>query len=448
MSFTAPVFLLFAGIVILLYYTVFRKRQWLFLLAASAVFCAFSGWQGCLLIFITVASTYLSALCFGKAQSQKIRRLVLFSCLALNLGILICFKYLAADLPLGMSFYTLQTMSYLIDAYRKPDSENIERNPFKLALFTAFFPQLAQGPMARYGELKKTLYGRHAFSADALVSGLLRAAFGFFKKIVIADALMPLARTYCHGAAQIALSLLLYAAALYCDFTGGIDIALGMAQVLGICPPENFSHPYRAKTVAEFWRRWHMTMGAWFRDYVFLPLSVSTPFLKFTAWSRKSFKNKFGKRLPVYIATLITWLLTGAWHGGNIMYILWGLCNGAVLLVSQELEPIYRKFHKRFPALRQNKAYGAFQVVRCFVIMSLIRGINLAGMGFTPDAVVSLSWVQWTLVAAALLVTVFYKPPKTRLWRVCATCAFVLAVLVFGVYGFGYNASTFIYTRF
>jgi len=179
-----------------------------------------------------------------------------------------------------------------------------------------------------------------------------------------------------------------------------------------------------------------------------MPLSVSAPFLKLSSWSRKTFKNKLGKRLPVYIATLLTWLLTGAWHGGNAWFLLWGLANGLIILLSQELEPLYRKFHTRFPRLRENKLYGAFQVVRCFVIMSLIRGINLAGVGFTPELTPALAWPQWILITLALLLVIFYRPPKRRLWRVCAAGAFIVAVLVFGVYGFGYDSAAFMYSRF
>jgi len=376
------------------------------------------------------------------------RRPMLIVCLIINIGILVLFKYIIVDLPLGMSFYTLQTMSYLIDCYRTQNAEYTERNPFKLALFTAFFPQLLQGPMSRFDVLRKTLYEPHQYDAAHFTEGLLRVAFGFFKKLVIADALMPLLRTYCNSVGEYLFAMLLYAVALYCDFTGGIDVTIGVAKMFGIQLTENFIRPYFAKSIEEFWRGWHITMGAWFRDYVFWPLMVSGPFMRLSTFCRKHFGKRVAKRLPVWIATILTWLLTGMWHGASAYFVLWGAVNGVVILLSQEFEPIYARFQHRFPDLSKRRWYSALSVSRCFALMTLIRGINLIGIGFTPNITIDFSAARWIVLSCAVAITVMYKPPNTNFARFCVALAFAMAVIVFGSYGIGYDSSSFIYTRF
>ena len=175
-------------------------------------------------------------------------------------------------LPLGISFYTFQTMGYIIDVYR--DKYPYEKNIFKLALFISFFPQLIQGPISRFDDLKETLFGEHSFDAKAISFGLQRILWGFFKKLVIADRLLPAVNTIVRNPEEyqgvyVLVGMFFYAIQLYADFTGGIDIAIGVAEVFGIRLKENFERPYFSKSITEYWRRWHISLGSWFREYMF-----------------------------------------------------------------------------------------------------------------------------------------------------------------------------------
>ena len=171
------------------------------------------------------------------------------------------------------------------------------------------------------------------------------------------------------------LLTLFYAVQIYADFTGGIDMTIGLSQALGIDLAENFIRPFFSKNIAEYWRRWHITLGEWMKSYIFYPISVSQPMLKLSKKARSSMGN-FGKRLPVYVASIATWLVTGIWHGITPNFILWGMMNCFVIVVSEELNPLYEKFHNRF-GWKEKKWYGAFEILRMFLLMNLIRIVDL-----------------------------------------------------------------------
>ncbi|HOB20919.1 MAG TPA: MBOAT family O-acyltransferase, partial [Candidatus Atribacteria bacterium] len=252
---------------------------------------------------------------------------------------------------MGISFYTFQTMGYIIDVYR--GKHPAERNFFKLALFVSFFPQLIQGPISRFSDLAQTLYKEHSFDSRNISFGIQRILWGYFKKVVLADRILVAVNTLIknpdtYQGAYVLIGMLFYAYQLYADFTGGIDITIGIAQVLGIEVKENFHRPYFSKNIVEYWRRWHITMGTWFRDYLFYPLSVSKPMLNISKHSRRLFGEALGKRIPVYLSTFIVWFATGIWHGASWNFIVWGLMNCVVILISQELKPFYDWFHSRF----------------------------------------------------------------------------------------------------
>ncbi|MDR0812935.1 MAG: MBOAT family protein [Oscillospiraceae bacterium] len=456
MSFTSSYFLLFLAVLAVLYYLPLRRLQWQLLLAASFFYYAFSGIINLAYISATIVTTFIATLIMdrlrtaegrSKKQIKSRRRAVMLVCLAVNIGGLAVFKYAPLRFPLGISFYTLQTMGYLLDCYRAKNAEFTERNPFRLALFTSFFPQLIMGPISRFSDLKKTLYGGHRFNADSFLDGFLRIAFGMFKKLVIADRLSPVMKT------NPALAVFLYAIVLYCDFTGGIDIALGVAKIFGIELAENFNAPFFSTSIADYWRRWHITMGAWFRDYIFYPLSISKPMRKLTMRLKEKAGDGAAKRIPVYIATIVTWFLTGIWHGSQWNYIVWGLANGVIIMLSQECESLYKRFRAKHERLTASKPYAAFAVIRTFVLMSLLRGFDLFSY---PAQTAKLNAANIVIVAAGVLLLAAigfwrhsHKDAKpSAAWRITAACALIAAVLVFGAYGLGYDASGFIYTQF
>ena len=489
MSFTSQGFILFLGLLFLAYYIVFRRWQWQCLLVASFIFYGFSAPGNLLYITATIATTYLSTMKMLALGSEKRkRRPWLIGCLLINIGILAVLKYsgfvvgmitpkadpsfLHFAVPLGLSFYTFQSVSYLIDAYRGKKPDFIERNPFKLALFISFFPQLIQGPISRFNDLRQTLFEPHGLCSEELSKGLFRVVFGLFKKLVVADRLLLSVRALVEKPEEyrgiyVLIVVALYAVTLYADFTGGIDMTLGLSQMLGIKLKENFNHPFYSKSIAEYWRRWHITMGTWFRDYIFYPLSVSHFFLKLLKPCRRLFGQYVGGRFPVYIVTLITWFATGLWHGASWNYIVWGVVNGVVILISQELTPLYKRFHNLLPALGRTRIYGAFQVIRTFWLMCFIRSfdiyanvpltLRMIGTVFTDitDSWIGMKPLGLSLVDAlpvgiAIILMIMagkWKPEKPAgLFSAC--CILGVAILVFGVYGFGYDMRNFIYEKF
>ena len=529
MSFASTRFLAFFAVLFLLYYMIPRKHQWKLLLAGSLFFYWFAGWWCLIYIGVTAVTTYLAARKIDalaasqeawfkahrdelskeerkarKVRDKSVRFRWMLACLLVNFGILAVVKYtnfvlgnvsslvtlfggraipsLSLVLPMGISFYTFQAMGYLIDVYwgKCPAEQNLGR----FALFVTFFPQLIQGPISRFGELSRTLYGEHPWDSRQIAMGAERVLWGLAKKLIVADRLAIPLRTLVSDPEQytgvyVLAVIFLYAVQLYADFTGGIDITIGAAQMLGVKVTENFQRPFFSKNAAEYWRRWHITMGTWFRDYLFYPMSVSKSVLKLHQKCRNRF-GRFGKHVSVHTCSLILWFVTGLWHGASWNFIVWGLLNGIVIIVSQELEPLYDKFHARFPRLKGSRGWDFVQIIRTFWLMGIIRVLDVyrdvpltfrqLGTVFTalrPQALWDGSFLElgigagdWLVAAAgagAMLVCSLLgrrEPVRERLtrdhpqlaWGGCV--ALVLLTLVFGVYGIGFDATQFIYNQF
>ncbi len=528
MLFTSYGFIAFLCLLFLAYYCVPKRAQWGLLLGASYIFYAFAGW-GCLVfILITTLSAYVIARLMAResrregtyltehretmekeerkayrAKAKKKRFHILLCGLILNFGILAVLKYtgfalhnvnailgwFGSDgvaipdllLPMGISFYIFQTMGYLIDVYR--GKTEAERNPARLALFVSFFPQLVQGPISRHSDLASQLYTPHSFDCRGFTYGLQRILWGYFKKLVVADRIVGAMRVLLeepdsYRGVYVALLILLYSIQIYADFTGGIDITIGIAEALGIRLKENFMRPFSSKSTKEYWNRWHITMGSWFTDYVFYPISVCKPMMKLSKWSRKALGTTVGKRVPVYLATIVTWFLTGLWHGASWNFIVWGLLNCLVILVSQELEPLYARFRKKCPRLTASRGYGKWMAVRTFLLMGLIRSLDCYrdvpttfrmwgsmlttwNWGTLPQRISELGLrlsdgiilLLGCLLMAAISTLSAKRSVRERLyekpilsWTLCG--GLFVVVLLFGAYGIGYDATQFIYNQF
>jgi D-alanyl-lipoteichoic acid acyltransferase DltB (MBOAT superfamily) len=270
-----------------------------------------------------------------------------------------------------------------------------------------------------------------------------------------------------------------YAIELYSDFTGGIDITIGIAEVLGIRVKENFIRPYFSKSIVEYWRRWHISLGTWFKEYMFYPISVSKPMLNLSKFSRRTLGENIGKRVPVYLATILVWFTTGIWHGASWNFIVWGLANSFVILLSQECAPIYAKFHKRFP-VGDTFPYRLFQVIRTFWLMSFLRTfdcyrdvsttLKMYGtifMNLRPEQLIQgglsglgLTILDYLVLALSTLTVLFISLigrrgcvremlyDKPVLTRYVIYSLLILSILIFGAYGIGYDSSQFIYSQF
>lgn len=530
MLFTSYEFLGFLAVLFLVYYLIPKRFQWELLLLASYLFYFFAGPSYLLYILATTVTTWFVT-CqiekIGAAQSAYLKENKgsltkeerkaykektkgrqwkwLLACLLFNIGILAVVKYTNfaisnvngllhafgstkqfgfwdIALPMGISFYTFQSMGYLIDVYR--GTVPAEKNPFKVALFVSFFPQLIQGPISRFGDLASQLFAEHAFDTKTFSYGLERILWGFFKKLVIADRILTGVNTIIrdsetYSGAWVFVGMLFYALELYADFTGGIDITIGVAQALGITVKENFIRPYFSKSIKEYWRRWHITMGTWFTDYIFYPISVCKPMLKFSRFARAHFGEVIGKRLPVYLSSFAVWFATGIWHGASWNFIVWGLGNYVVIMISQELEPLYARFHNRFH-VEGRFVYKLFQVVRTVLLMSCLRTFDcyrdvpltfrMFGTMFTEGnwhilwdgslLQIGLGMLDYIVLSAGLilllLVSLLQRSGSVRdriaskpyLLRFAVWYGLFLIVLLAGAYGAGYDASQFIYNQF
>jgi alginate O-acetyltransferase complex protein AlgI len=343
MLFNSLEFAFFLPVVFILYWFVIKelKFQNILLLGASYFFYGWWDWRFLSLIVFSSFVDYLVGVGLGSATEKKKRRLLLLSSVIVNLGFLGFFKYfnfftesfadaftffgmhmdptrLEIILPVGISFYTFQTLSYSIDVYRKklePTNDIIS-----FFAFVSFFPQLVAGPIERATKLLPQFYSKRVFNYSLAVNGLRQILWGLIKKIVIADscaeyANMTFNHTADYGGSTLALGALFFAFQIYGDFSGYSDIAIGTSRLFGFNLMKNFSFPYFSRDMAEFWRRWHISLSTWFRDYLYIPLGGS----KGGLWSKV--RNIF-----------IIFLVSGFWHGANWTFIVWGLLNAIYFL--------------------------------------------------------------------------------------------------------------------
>lgn len=421
MSFTSLPFLILMGASVAAYYLVPKKIQWLVLLGASLVFYWAPGGRAILYVFYTAGTVYLAGRLLGHynalkkaapkeerkaiAAKYKLHRrlVVLFACL-LNFVLLYLLKYWnftaellqpLADvvmpgaqiplsewvLPLGISFFIFQSVGYVIDVYR--DKYEPEKNFLKLLLFVSFFPQMVQGPISRFQELAPQLMAQRSLDFTNLKYGIQLAMWGYGKKLILADRAAVLVNgvmadpTAYHGSV-LAFAIFLYCVQLYCDFSGGIDITRGVARMLGIDLAENFRRPVFSTSLTDFWRRWHITLGAWMRDYLFYPLSLSKPFGRLGKWSRKHVKGKLGKILPTSLATFLIYFVIGIWHGANWRYVAFGFWNGAIITSSLLLAPQFLRWKEMLHIDDTARCWHWFQLARTNLLVFLGRYITRA----------------------------------------------------------------------
>ena len=281
---------------------------------------------------------------------------------------------LGMGLPLGISFFTFQSVSYAIDVYQ--GKYECEKNIFKMGLFVSFFPQLLQGPIGRYDRLGKQLYSGHSFNLKNVEYGLQRIGWGLFKKVVIADRAAVLVLNVfnnyeAYSGFHYIMAVLMYSVDLYMDFSGGIDIVIGAAQMFGITMDENFRQPYFSRSISEFWRRWHITLGTWMKDYIFYPFSLSKSMAKFGKWSKKKFGNNVGKLLPVGLADILVFFVVGVWHGAAWKYIMYGIYNGVIVAGSGMLAPVYAKIQEKLHINPKKWWYQGFCIIRTFILVNI-----------------------------------------------------------------------------
>lgn len=466
MLFNSIEFLIFFPAVTVLYFLFPHRFRWLHLLIASCIFYIAYLPAYILILFLLIIIDYSAGLWIEKTRHKK---LWLILSIAANIGLLGFFKYynfFAANindlsgsalllhrwvLPIGLSFHTFQSLSYTIEVYR--GNQRAERHLGYYALYVMFYPQLVAGPIERPGHLLPQLRARHHFSMQHLYEGLRLMAWGFFKKTVIADRLAEYVDavfrdTASMNAANIWLGVIFFAIQIYADFSGYCDIALGSARCMGFDLAINFNRPYQALNVREFWRRWHISLSSWFRDYVYIPLGGNRKGL-----ARKNFN------------ILLTFILSGLWHGAGWTFLIWGFLHGLYVL-------IYDRFKRVIGSTKRHRvlSWVITAVAICFAWI-FFRAPSLADAllviqkasdlnGFTIDSInqvttVSVQYGHFTMLFI-LLVTIYMfgiekysNPVLTNLnnRKVADIFIFTTSLLLIIFYGV-FHKTSFIYFQF
>ena len=374
MLFNSFHFLVFFPVVTTLYFLLPHRHRWALLLTASCYFYMAFIPQYILILFVTITVDYFAGIGLESVQGSR-RRWVLLASIAANVGMLGFFKYfnfaneniaalanfigwnypienLAIILPIGLSFHTFQSLSYTIEVYR--GNQKAERHFGYLALYVLFYPQLVAGPIERPQNILHQLHEEHRFEYQRVTDGLKWMAWGMFKKVVVADRMALFVNPVYDSPRDfqgpaLVFATIAFAIQIYCDFSGYSDIAFGSAQVMGIRLMKNFQHPYFATSISEFWRRWHISLSTWFRDYVYIPLGG----------------NRAGTR-RMAINLLITFLISGLWHGANWTFVIWGGLHGLYVVLNNLVEPRWIRLRDLGFAKRLPSAFDAASLLTTF----------------------------------------------------------------------------------
>mgnify|MGYP002509735544 CR=1 FL=1 len=511
MGITSFYFLCFFAALLILYYMIPGRMQWGLLLAASAAYYLLSG-NGMLILYplVSVTACYagIRLLSAQPEQSMSRRRMILVMTVLVNIGILVVLKYVnfgiytidgiaklfgssgelirSVDflIPLGVSFYTFSLLGYVVDVYYGIASP--QKNYLKLMLYGMYFPVIISGPILKYREHGEQFFIPHKFDYGCVTRGLQRMAWGFFKKLVIAERLGILVNTV-YGSYEdypgtfIWVATACYAFQLYTDFSGCMDIVLGMSESLGIMLPENFQTPFFSGSIAEYWRRWHITLGVWMKEYVFYPVLRTGFFTNLNQSWRKKFGKKRGKQYATFAAMFLLWLTVGIWHGGDWKFVIGsGLLHWFYIVMEELLAPPCARVMDRCHIDPKGRAVGIVRVVRTFFLVcigdlffraasvqdafamlgesvsvwnvSVLWNGELFGLG--------LDWIEIVIAVCAVLVLCVVSclqqkasvrdliagralPIRWIIWY-----ALLFATILLGCYGPGYSAGEFIYQGF
>lgn len=498
MLFNSADFLVFFPLVVLIYFIVPDRIKYLWLLASSYFFYMCWNAKYALLLFFSTCVTYISGLLLERVKQSggedtkktKYKKLIVMFSFLLNLGVLFYFKYInfAMDLmnkafrvihiqlelpmfdiilPVGISFFTFQALSYTMDVYR--GDVYAEKNFFRYALFVSFFPQLVSGPIERSKNLLKQLAIPQKFSFERTRDGLYLMLWGFFLKIVVADRIaLFVDNVYGNynefGGWYLVVATMLFAIQIYCDFYGYSVIAMGAAEILGIYLMENFDAPYLATSVAGFWRRWHISLTSWFKDYFYIPLGGSR-------------KGKLRK----YCNEMIVFLVSGLWHGASLSFVAWGGINGLYQVIGEVLQPIRDKLVALFNLNRNSLGHKLIHVMGTFALVDFTwiffraRQFKEALKIIQQMFAVKNPWILFDgslytcgldrqnfglliICFGILLFADFCKYKRIRIREVIAGQDYwfrmifliivVCSILTFGIWGPGYDEANFIYFQF
>lgn len=477
MIFTSLEYLIFLAAAFLIYFVLGQRMRIIWLLGCSYYFYGCWNPKYALLMLFSTLITYLSGLFIGKSKTVREKKLYVFLSFFVNLAILFIFKYYSFSigalnqifalqipqtlnllLPVGISFYTFQALSYTVDVYRS-DVE-VEKNFFRYAVFVSFFPQLVAGPIEKSKDLLKQFYVKQPFSWENFHRGCLMVGIGFFYKLVIADrAAMVVNRVYNDldsyiegGGIYLIIATVLFAIQIYFDFHAYSTIAKGSALMMGYQLSQNFKKPYFAVSIKDFWRRWHVSLSSWFKEYLYFPLGGS----------RKGFWR-------TQLNLIIVFLVSGLWHGAAWTFVAWGALHG----IYQIIENLIQRKRKEKPSasfiknliciggtfclvdfawifFRANSLKDALKVIGNLFDFGMPISGELLGFGMVEAIILAVACLAVFLLEAFSekwnLLDFLYK--RNIAVRYVFYYILIFAIIIFGVYGPGFDAQEFIYFQF
>lgn len=494
MLFNSLDFMIFFPIVVLVYFIIPRKIRYIWLLVVSYYFYMCWNAEYALLIGISTVITYLSGLLLEKYQRTWLRKLVVALSFISNIGILIFYKYfdfilenvnlvlqkmdvqLVSNpfdiiLPVGISFYTFQALSYTMDVYRNEIEP--EKNPLRYALFVSFFPQLVAGPIERSKNLLKQVKNvdnLKLWNYDRVANGFVMMVWGLFQKMVIADRISIYVDSvyenlYAVGTMETVFAAIGFSIQIYCDFAAYSTIAIGAAKVMGFELMENFNTPYFATSIKDFWRRWHISLSTWFRDYLYIPMGG----------------NRKGK-IRKYFNVLVTFLVSGLWHGASWNYVLWGGLHGVYQVIGEILMPVRKKVVSLLKVNDKVFSYKLGQMVFTFSLTTLTWvffraktleealyffermftrwnpwvffneglynfGLDRVEVNILFVALITMFLVEWVKYTKNKVISDFLM--EQNLWfRWGVVIGWIVGILVYGEYGLNFDSNQFIYFQF
>lgn len=491
-TFVSFYFIAFVFLLALLYYLMPRRIRWCVLLVGSLAFYSIGGVRPLITVSLSCVIVYLVCLILEMTDKsrKKLRRLILFTGILSLVAILVftkCyvlfewnFRYIV---PLGISYYTFSAIGYMADVYW--GKERAEKNVLKLLLYLLFFPKILQGPITKYRNLAPQLVEGHRFTYQNFCFGMQLAVWGYFKKIVIADRIAIFTSSVFDdnvpfGGAVLLISVVLAAVQTYCDFSACMDIAGGVSQMFGITLEKNFDNPFFAKSTAEFWRRWHITLGVWFKDYIYIPLAISPRLIKVSGKIGKRFGKRAGKSVLTLIPLAVVWMLTGLWHGTGVAYLVWGIYWGLLIILATVFAPELKKVSKALHIDTSKQGWKNFQTIRTFLLFCIGRIITIPGdLKISADILrrictepklwqlvddtlymQGLDWKEFVLMLLMIAVLWFVGlqqrngsvREKIANWNIVVRCTFyacsVIFVLLFGIYGSGVETGNFAYMQY
>lgn len=492
MNLTSLDFIAFAMITLIVYFLIPKKYRWLVLMVSSIRFYYSAGEKALLVLIVISLGTFIAAIVIERIPvgTKKRQILLIASVILIVMWLMLskAFRIIGTEfnfivVPLGISYVSFMLISYLVDVYWEKDFA--DKNFLKFLLYIFFFPKISQGPITKHKDLAKQLYEGGQLSYKAVCFGIQRMIYGYFKKLVVADRIAMFTEPVFAGISTYAGSIILVATVLaalqlYCDFSGYMDIILGFTEAIGLKMDENFNHPFFSRSAAEFWRRWHITLGVWFKDYIYAPIAMDSFVKKIGKWGRKKVGKRFGNSLIKTIALSAVWLLTGIWHGTGINYILWGGYWGIIIIISAVFKDEIDRVNRLLNIRTRASSWKIFQMLRTFFAFSF--GIFLTKLSSLQDYKMAARNIFkhfkiWNLLDGTLysfgmdkvnfhimvfaltcvwIISILQEKVSIRekiselnapvRWAVYAGS--ISIVLFLGIYGSAYNTSGFAYTNF